>query len=85
MADQVDWVPLSVFIFFFTLVTVMGFFAARFGRQIIHWARQNAHYMLYALLGLLFLGICAVVSWALYRRSKGEPFMPRGEQEVRAV
>jgi SSS family solute:Na+ symporter len=29
MADQVDWVPLSVFIFFFTLVTVMGFFAAR--------------------------------------------------------
>src|SRR6202011_5697397 len=29
MADQVDWVPLSVFIFFFALVTVMGFFAAR--------------------------------------------------------
>src|SRR6201994_3348046 len=29
MTDQIDWVPLSVFIFFFTLVTVMGFFAAR--------------------------------------------------------
>lgn len=29
MADQVEWIPLSVFIFFFTLVTVMGFFAAR--------------------------------------------------------
>src|SRR4051794_17535175 len=29
MSDQVEWVALSVFIFFFTLVTVMGFFAAR--------------------------------------------------------
>jgi SSS family solute:Na+ symporter len=29
MTDQIDWVPLSVFIFFFALVTVMGFFAAR--------------------------------------------------------
>ena len=29
MADQIDWVALSVFIFFFALVTVMGFFAAR--------------------------------------------------------
>src|SRR6476661_10543810 len=29
MADQVEWVSLSVFIFFFALVTVMGFFAAR--------------------------------------------------------
>jgi solute:Na+ symporter, SSS family len=29
MTDQIDWIPLSVFIFFFTLVTVMGFFAAR--------------------------------------------------------
>jgi SSS family solute:Na+ symporter len=29
MADQIEWVPLSVFIFFFALVTVMGFFAAR--------------------------------------------------------
>src|ERR1700745_2933889 len=29
MADQIDWVPLFVFIFFFALVTVMGFFAAR--------------------------------------------------------
>src|SRR3979490_890770 len=29
MADQIDWVSLSVFIFFFALVTVMGFFAAR--------------------------------------------------------
>lgn len=29
MTDQIDWVPLSVFIFFFVLVTVMGFVAAR--------------------------------------------------------
>src|ERR1700712_2661474 len=29
MADQIEWVSLSVFIFFFALVTVMGFFAAR--------------------------------------------------------
>jgi SSS family solute:Na+ symporter len=29
MAGQIEWVALSVFIFFFTLVTVMGFFAAR--------------------------------------------------------
>ena len=29
MNDQIDWIPLSVFIFFFALVTVMGFLAAR--------------------------------------------------------
>src|SRR6202051_4333537 len=29
MTDQIDWVALSVFLFFFVLVTVMGFFAAR--------------------------------------------------------
>jgi SSS family solute:Na+ symporter len=29
MADHIEWVALSVFIFFFALVTVMGFFAAR--------------------------------------------------------
>src|SRR6266404_1526163 len=29
MTDQIEWVALSVFIFFFALVTVMGFFAAR--------------------------------------------------------
>jgi solute:Na+ symporter, SSS family len=29
MADQIEWVALSVFLFFFLLVTVMGFFAAR--------------------------------------------------------
>src|ERR1700752_4728124 len=29
MADQLDWTGLAVFIFFFALVTVMGFFAAR--------------------------------------------------------
>ncbi|MET4390322.1 SSS family solute:Na+ symporter [Bradyrhizobium sp. F1.4.3] len=29
MTDQIEWLPLSVFIFFFVLVTVMGFFAAR--------------------------------------------------------
>src|ERR1700716_255824 len=29
MADRVDWVALAIFLFFFILVTVMGFFAAR--------------------------------------------------------
>src|ERR1700687_1660182 len=29
MAYQIEWVALSVFVFFFALVTVMGFFAAR--------------------------------------------------------
>src|ERR1700758_4839129 len=29
MADQIEWVALSVFIFFFALVAVIGFFAAR--------------------------------------------------------
>jgi len=29
MAGQIEWIGLSVFIFFFALVTVMGFFAAR--------------------------------------------------------
>jgi solute:Na+ symporter, SSS family len=29
MTDQIDWIPLSVFIFFFALVTVMGFLASR--------------------------------------------------------
>src|ERR1700677_272535 len=29
MADQIDWTALAVFLFFFILVTVMGFFAAR--------------------------------------------------------
>ena len=29
---MIDWVALSVFIFFFLLVTVLGFFAARWRR-----------------------------------------------------
>src|SRR5438270_6776207 len=29
MADRIDWVALAIFVFFFALVTVMGFFAAR--------------------------------------------------------
>src|SRR6201984_1216327 len=29
MADRIEWIALSVFIFFFALVTVLGFFAAR--------------------------------------------------------
>ena len=29
MSDRIEWVALSVFVFFFALVTVMGFFAAR--------------------------------------------------------
>src|SRR6266576_3396824 len=29
MADQIDWVAVAIFLSFFILVTVMGFFAAR--------------------------------------------------------
>src|SRR6202790_4662551 len=29
MADQIDWIALAIFLFFFILVTLMGFFAAR--------------------------------------------------------
>ena len=29
MPDQIDWIALSIFLFFFILVTVIGFFAAR--------------------------------------------------------
>ena len=29
MAERIDWVALAVFLFFFILVTVMGFLAAR--------------------------------------------------------
>ena len=29
MADRIDWIALAIFLFFFILVTVMGFFAAR--------------------------------------------------------
>src|ERR1700740_389300 len=29
MNNQIDWIPLGVFVFFFALVTVMGFLAAR--------------------------------------------------------
>jgi solute:Na+ symporter, SSS family len=36
MNDQIDWIPLSVFVFFFALVTVMGFFAARWKSGPVH-------------------------------------------------
>src|SRR5579862_5953015 len=36
MNNQIDWIPLSVFIFFFALVTVMGFFAARWKSGPVH-------------------------------------------------
>src|SRR6516225_11526726 len=29
MNDQIDWIPVAVFVFFFALVTVMGFLASR--------------------------------------------------------
>jgi SSS family solute:Na+ symporter len=29
MSAEIDWIALAVFVFFFALVTVMGFFAAR--------------------------------------------------------
>jgi SSS family solute:Na+ symporter len=36
MTDQIEWVALSIFIFFFALVTVMGFFAARWKSGPVH-------------------------------------------------
>lgn len=59
---------------------LLGYFAARYGRQIVHWARTNAPFMLYALLGLLALGIVAAGAWAIYRKRRGEPFMPKAKE-----
>lgn len=63
---------------------LLGFFAARYGHQIIHWARKNSPYMLYALLGLLVAAGVAAGVWAVYRKRKGEPFMPKGRGEAGA-
>src|SRR6266850_3713307 len=59
MADQIEWVALSVFMFFFALVTVMGFFAARWkagpvGEHIDEWGlggRQFGTWITWFLVG----------------------------------
>src|SRR3954470_18563368 len=59
MADQIEWVALSVFIFFFALVTVMGFFAARWkagpvGEHLDEWGlggRQFGTWITWFLVG----------------------------------
>src|SRR3979411_2250403 len=59
MADQIEWVALSVFIFFFALVTVMGFFAARWkagpvGEHLDEWGlggRQFGTWVTWFLVG----------------------------------
>ena len=33
MSDQINWTALWVFVFFFALVTVMGFWASRWNRS----------------------------------------------------
>src|ERR1700747_561638 len=57
--DQIEWVALSVFIFFFALVTVMGFFAARWksgpvGEHLDEWGlggRQFGIWITWFLIG----------------------------------
>lgn len=56
---------------------LLAYFSSRYGHQIIHWARENASAMLYALLGLLVLGLIALGVWIYYRKSRGEPIFPR--------
>src|SRR5271156_4597322 len=59
MADQIEWIALSVFIFFFALVTVMGFFAARWksgpvGEHLDEWGlggRQFGIWITWFLIG----------------------------------
>src|SRR6266581_4454030 len=59
MTDQIEWVALSVFIFFFALVTVMGFFAARWkagpiGEHLDEWGlggRQFGTWITWFLVG----------------------------------
>src|ERR1700710_1348594 len=59
MADQIDWAALSVFLFFFLLVTVMGFFAARWkagpvGEHLDEWGlggRQFGTWITWFLVG----------------------------------
>jgi solute:Na+ symporter, SSS family len=36
MNGQIDWIPLGIFVFFFALVTVMGFLAARWKSGAVH-------------------------------------------------
>src|SRR5215510_9542503 len=59
MTDHIAWVALSVFIFFFALVTVMGFFAARWksgpvGEHLDEWGlggRQFGTWITWFLVG----------------------------------
>src|SRR5438067_3015043 len=59
MADQIDWIALAIFLFFFSLVTVMGFFAARWksgpvGAHLDQWGlggRQFGTWITWFLLG----------------------------------
>jgi len=60
---------------------LLGWLSSRYGHQIIHFMRQNYQYMLYALLALLVLGIFAFSGWAMYRRNRGEPIMPKSKNE----
>src|SRR3979411_887908 len=70
MADQVEWIPLSVFIFFFTLVTVMGFFAARWkagpvNAHLDEWGlggRQFGTWITWFLVGGDFYTACTVIA-----------------------
>src|ERR1700758_137545 len=59
MSAQIDWIALAVFIFFFALVTVMGFFAARWkagptGEHLDEWGlggRQFGTWITWFLIG----------------------------------
>jgi membrane protein DedA with SNARE-associated domain len=51
---------------------LLAWLSSRYGHQIIHWAKREAPYMLYILLGLLFAGAIALGIWSYYRRKQGK-------------
>ena len=61
---------------------LLGFFAARYGRQIVQWARHDSRYMLYALLALLAVSILAASAWVVYRRHRRLPILPETGREA---
>jgi hypothetical protein len=67
MAERIDWIALTIFLFFFALVTVMGFFAARWksGPVSAHLdagiSLGGSSYTFYVGLGALILNIAVAV------------------------
>ena len=61
---------------------LLAYFSSRYGHQIIQWTRRNYLGVLYALLGLLALGLLALTIWIIRRKSRGEPIFPYAGEKV---